>query len=149
MVTISCGAKLHAFSLAEQMEANHILDDFYTTYASQKNNLMQQFVKRQDKENITATNMHTNQLLAVPVKFWQAKIHIWNNLFDMWVAKQIKSSKSKIFIGWSGMSLHSIRVAKNAGMITIVERGSSHIQFQNNIFTQEYDRYGLRYSAAT
>jgi len=52
MVTVSCGAKLHAFSLAEQLDANHILDDFYTTYASQKNTIMQKFVRRQDKEII-------------------------------------------------------------------------------------------------
>jgi glycosyltransferase involved in cell wall biosynthesis len=143
MVTISCGAKLHAFSLAEQLAYHSMLDGFYTTYASQKNTIMQRFVRRKDKENIEIGKIHTKQLLAIPVKFWQAKVHIWNNLFDKWVAKRIKESKSKIFIGWSGMSLQSIRVAKAAGMITIVERGSSHIQFQNRILTQEYGRYGI------
>jgi glycosyltransferase involved in cell wall biosynthesis len=145
MVTISCSAKLHAFALAEQLDANHMLDDFYTTYASGKNTWLQHFVKRQDKENIRLEKIHTNGLIAFPVKFWQAKVHIWNDLFDRWVARKIRKSKSKIFIGWSGMSLHSIRAAKKAGMITIVERGSSHIQFQNEILKQEYERYGLRF----
>ncbi len=145
MVTVSCGAKLHAFSLAEQLDANHILDDFYTTYASQKNTIMQKFVRRQDKEIIQVSKIHTYQSMAIPVKLWQSRVHIWNHLFDNWVAKRIRNSKSKVFIGWSGMSLQSIRAAKLAGMITIVERGSSHIQFQNKILTQEYARYGLHF----
>ena len=29
--------------------------------------------------------------------------------------------------------------------ITIVERGSSHIQFQNSLLSQEYKNYGIRF----
>ncbi|MFM9944320.1 MAG: hypothetical protein ACKVQB_03725, partial [Bacteroidia bacterium] len=133
MVTISCSGKLHAFALAEQLERNNKLDSLLTTYAYQKNTFFNRFVKRIDKEEIPVNKIRTNISLAFPIKLWPDKVHIWNNLFDLWVAKQLKTSKSKIFIGWSGMSLHSIIVAKNKGMKTILERGSTHIVFQNEI----------------
>jgi glycosyltransferase involved in cell wall biosynthesis len=147
MVTVSCSAKLHAFALAEQLDANSQLDDFYTTYASQKNKFLFRFVKRLDKEKIQINKIHTNSPLAFPIKFWQSRIHIYNNIFDALVSRKLKKSKSQVFIGWSGMSLKSIRTAKNAGMKTIVERGSSHIEFQNEILTEEYAKYGLRFKS--
>ncbi len=51
-----------------------------------------------------------------------------------------------MFIGWSGMSLHSIRRAKELGMITILERGSSHIEIQHAILRDEYARFGKEFS---
>ena len=127
------------------MEKEGLLGRFYTSYASMKNTFLKRIVKRDDQELIPVEKISTNTVLAFPIKLWQSKIHIWNDLFDRWVAGEIKNKKGRVFIGWSGMSLHSIRVAKKAGMITILERGSSHIQFQNNILTKEYARYGLRF----
>jgi glycosyltransferase involved in cell wall biosynthesis len=147
MVIVSCSAKLHAFALAEQLNMNGLLDDFYTTYASQKNEFLFRFVRRLDKEKIPLSKIHTNSTLAFPIKFWQSRIHIYNNIFDELVSKKIKKSKSQVFIGWSGMSLKTIRKAKMAGMKTIVERGSSHIEFQNEILTEEYARYGMRFKS--
>jgi glycosyltransferase involved in cell wall biosynthesis len=146
LVTISCSAKLHAFALAEQLERKGLLDEFDTTYTSGKNNLLKKFVRRIDRENIPADKIHTNTLLAFPVKFWQSRIYIWNNLFDQWVAKRIQKSGSRVFIGWSGMSLHSIRASKKKGMLTILERGSSHILLQDKILREEYKKFGISFS---
>jgi glycosyltransferase involved in cell wall biosynthesis len=146
MVTVSCIGKFHAFALAEQLERNGMLDELDTTYASGKNSLLKNLVRRIDKENIPAEKIHTNSLLAFPVKFWQSKIYIWNNLFDQWVAGRIKKGTSRVFIGWSGMSLHSIRESKKKGMLTILERGSSHILLQDKILHEEYKKFGILFS---
>jgi len=146
LVIISCSKKFHSFALAEQMEKNGLLKSLYTTYAYPKNTLMRKFVKRVDKEDIPPNKIHTNIALAFPIKFNQAKAHIWNNLFDLWVAGKIPRSNSQLFIGWSGMSLHSIRAAKKQRMITIVERGSSHILFQNEILKEEYKKFNKNFS---
>jgi glycosyltransferase involved in cell wall biosynthesis len=123
-----------------------MLDEFETTYASGKNTWLKKFVRRIDREEIPKDKIHTNIWLAVPVKFWQAKIYYWNNLFDQWVAGRIVKGDSRVFIGWSGMSLHSIRAAKKLGMITIVERGSSHILQQDKILQEEYQKFGIKFS---
>jgi len=146
LVTISCSAKLHAFALAEQLERKGLLDEFDTTFASGKNNWLKKFVRRNDRESIPPEKIHTNTWLAFPVKLWQAKIYYWNNLFDHWVAGRIEKRRSRIFIGWSGMSLHSIRAAKKNGMITILERGSSHILLQHKILQEEYRKFEIEFS---
>ena len=146
MVTVSCSGKFHAFALAEQMERHHLLDIFFTSYASQKNTIARLLVKRTDKESIPAANIHTNIPLAILTKLKPVAVFEWNNRFDKWVAGRLKKSGSKIFIGWSGMSEYSILRAKSLGMKTIVERGSSHILYQNDILKEEYKKFGIDFS---
>ena len=146
MVTVSCSGKLHAFALAEQLEKNKLLDSFFTTYAYQKNTYLRKYVKRIDKEEISVNKIHTNIPLAFPIKLMNDKVYIWNNWYDKWVASKITKSNSKVFIGWSGMSLHSIRTAKKRGIKTIVERGSAHILFQDKILKEEYKKFGINFS---
>ncbi len=146
MVSVSCSTKLWAFSLAEQMEARGMLDDLFTTYAYQKNILLRQLVKRVDKEKIPADKIKTNSILAFPAKLAPSKAHVWNDFFDKWVASKMRDSNSRVFIGWSGMSLHAIRAAKKNKMKTIVERGSTHIVYQDEILREEYRRFGINFS---
>lgn len=146
MVTIAGSTKLWAFQLAEQMEKHGLLDELITSFAYSKNTFARRFIRRIDKENIPVSKIKTNLLLALPIGIFRNKSYWWNILFDRWVAWKLRKSQSKIFIGWSGMSLHSIRAAKKRGMITIVERGSSHILTQNNILHEEYKRFNKNFS---
>jgi len=145
MVTIAGSTKLWAFEMAEQLESHGMLDKLFTSYAYSKNTLARRFIRRVDKENIPNAKIETNLFLAFPIGAFRRKAFLWNMLFDKWVALKLRKSNSKIFIGWSGMCLNSIRAAKKRGMITIVERGSSHIQFQNSLLSQEYKNYGIRF----
>jgi glycosyltransferase involved in cell wall biosynthesis len=147
MVTVSCSGKLHAFALAEQLDNNKMLDSFFTTFAFQKNKIFRKLVDRKDKESINISKIHTNISLAVLIKTNQTNVHIWNDIFDRWVSSKIGDREGKFFIGWSGMSLYSIRQAKQMGMITILERGSSHIMTQNKILKEEYQtNYNKKFS---
>lgn len=146
MVSLSCSTKFWAFALAEQLHHAQLLDDFYTTYAYRKNTFLSRFVKRIDNEDIPVEKIHTNTLLAFPIKLFPSKSHVWNNLFDKWVAGDLRRSKSKVFIGWGGMSLDTLRAAKKKNMVTVLERGSSHIVFQDKILREEYKRYGKSFS---
>ena len=145
-VIISCSGKFHAFALAEQLERHGMLNYFYTSYAYQKNTFLRRFVRRVDREIIPTEKIFTNTLLAFPIKLLPGSGFIWLQLYDRWVAGRVKQSNSKIFIGWSGMSLQSIRAAKATGKITIVERGSSHILYQNELLIEEYKKFGIDFS---
>ncbi len=146
MVSISGSTKLWAFILAEQFEKKNCLDHLFTTYAYNKNTLARYLVKRIDKEEIPVDKIRTNILLAFPIILFPFKIHIWNDLFDQWAAIQLKKSDSRVFIGWSGMSLYSLKQAKKKHMMTILERGSSHILIQNRILKEEYNRFGKKFT---
>jgi glycosyltransferase involved in cell wall biosynthesis len=146
MVTISGSTKLWAFAMAEQFEKHGMLDELITTYAYSKNTIARRFIKRIDKEEIPLDKIRTNILLAIPIGMFRQVPYIWNEYFDRWAARQLKPGKSRVFIGWSGMSLHSLRRAKQLGMITVLERGSSHIEIQNEILKEEYARFGKHFS---
>ena len=47
-------------------------------------------------------------------------------------------------MGWSSFALHSLRKAKQRGMVTVLDRGSSHIAYQNKILKEEYDQFGVQ-----
>ncbi len=143
---VSCIGKFHAFALSEQLQKNGVLSGLYTTYAWQKNKFMRYFANREDKENIESKYIHTNIPLAVLIKTVGGDF-LCNDLFDRWVAWNISSSKNfEFFIGWSGMSLHGLRVAKRKGKITILERGSSHILHQNALLKEEYKKFDVNFS---
>ena len=146
MVTISASTKLWAFPMAEQFEKHGLLDELITTYAYSKNTFARNFIRRKDKEEIPLDKIRTNILLALPIGMFRQVPYIWNEWFDRWASRKLKAGQSRIFIGWSGMSLHSIRRAKELGMITVLERGSSHIEIQNEILADEYGRFGKKFA---
>jgi glycosyltransferase involved in cell wall biosynthesis len=49
-----------------------------------------------------------------------------------------------VFVGWSSVSLWSLRKAKECGAVTVLERGSSHMRYQTRILQEEYDRLGMK-----
>ena len=62
-------------------------------------------------------------------------------LFSTWVGATL--SECDVFHSFSGIALESIRAARSKfGALTVVERGSSHIRFQNDILVEEYARWG-------
>ena len=146
MITISASTKLWAFPMAEQFEKLGMLDELITTFAYSKNKIARNFIRRKDLEEIPTQKIQTNILLAMPIGMFRQVPYIWNDWFDRWASGKLKAGRSRILIGWSGMSLHTIRRAKALGMITILERGSSHIEIQNEILKEEYSRFGKQFA---
>ena len=143
MVIVSCSGKFHAFALAEQLQRHGILGGLYTTYAFQKNKIMRRFTSRVDRELIPPRKIQTNIPIAIKMKRG-AQPFDTNEMFDKWVARKIaRKNDYNVFIGWSGMSLHAMKKAKAAGKTVIVERGSSHIQYQDEILKEEYKKFGI------
>jgi glycosyltransferase involved in cell wall biosynthesis len=143
MVILSCSGKFHAFNLAEQLARHGQLTRFYTTYAWQRNRIARRFVSRTDKEQIPAQLIRSCLPLAVTIKKNLLDEYTNAVLFDRWVAAKLsrQAAAYNVFIGWSGRSLASIQHAKTAGKVTIVERGSSHICYQNAMLQEEYSRF--------
>lgn len=66
-----------------------------------------------------------------------------NILYDLWASRQME--RSDIFHVWNGFGLQSLLKAKALGMVTIVERASSHPRYQLRLIEEEYDRWGLTF----
>ena len=147
MIRVSCSTKFHAFALAEQLQRHQLLDRFYTTYFSQKNWYYRKLHHRVDHEKIPAGQVKTFPFFLPRFWFWKDK-HLRAVAYDEKVAAQLRRRKAdyKAFIGWSSMSLTSARQAKADGKLVLIERGSSHIQVQNEILSEEYASFGRQFS---
>jgi glycosyltransferase involved in cell wall biosynthesis len=146
MIRVSCFAKLHAFNLAEQLNSFDMLSKFYTSFYSQKNSFFSNFHRRVDREIIPFSLTETNISLAILRNLF-GKEYFINHHFDLWVKHNlVRDNDYKILIGWSGMSLNSIREAKKNKKVVILERGSTHIEYQNKILNEEYKSFDIHFN---
>lgn len=67
--------------------------------------------------------------------------HAEGMLFDDWVAMGMPIGD--LFHGWNGSCLRSLRLARRRGMVTVVERASSHPITQTRLLGEEYRRWGV------
>ena len=139
-ITISTGGKFHAFHLARQLENRGFLQRIITGYPKLK---------------LRNEGIGSNQIKSFPipflfehvlskVKFLKKRIpinYIYKVVYDTLASRHVNDCD--ILIGWSGNCLKSIVKAKNNGAIVVVDRGAAHIQFQDEILREEYNKYGV------
>ncbi|WP_405565508.1 glycosyltransferase family 4 protein [Polaribacter sp. Asnod6-C07] len=142
---ISIG-RFHHFHLARQMERFGLLDKVFTGYPK---------FKLKDEKGIDINKIKTFPYLHAPYmkrnvigldKYdWLNKAWVWYDklLVDSYAASKI--DKPTILIALSGTGLKAGKVAKKKGGIYICDRGSTHIQFQDEILREEYEKWGFVY----
>lgn len=140
-VTISTGGKFHAFRLAYQLQKSGYLQKIFTGYpwfALKKTGVEKKRVKCLIlKEALRRSFSKVSFLDHGRIEYSTA------NLFDRQVAGRI--SACDIFVGWSGFSLESIKKIRSFLSAKIVlERGSPHIQQQNDSFLEEQESTGIK-----
>ncbi len=141
-VTVSVLGRFHAFDLAGQLLKRGHLHRLITSYPK--------FIAARfgiPKEKV-ASILAAEFIKRLWPKFPEFIRNIYNsqlfisNFYD--ILASFRVSKSDIFVGFSSVSLYSLRKAKKKGAKIILERGSSHIVFQNDILKEEYEKYGLK-----
>jgi glycosyltransferase involved in cell wall biosynthesis len=143
---ISVGGRFHAFNLAQQLEKRRALKKLITSYPKFE-------VK---KYGIPPEKIGSVLIKEILERGWRqlpAFLHnIYNpqylihEIFDKSVSYCLESAD--LFVGWSSFSLHSLRKAKKMGMTTVIDRGSSHILYQQKILKEEYDNFGVKIQLA-
>ena len=66
------------------------------------------------------------------------------NLYFDYRAKNFLKEECNIFHGWNSQCLSSLKEAKKRGIVTVVERSSSHILTQMELIKEEYKTYGIK-----
>ncbi|SDD62243.1 Glycosyl transferases group 1 [Mucilaginibacter pineti] len=142
---ISIG-RFHHFHLARQLEANRLLECIWTGYPKRK---------LKDETGIDINKIHSFPWIQTPYMAlsglglsklpWLKKEISWlaHETLDKHVASTIK--KPTIVVALSGSGLYAGKAAKRIGGYHICDRGSSHIRFQNEILSEEYLRWGLKF----
>lgn len=140
--TISVFGRFHAFYLANELQKHGYLHRLVTSYP--KFETVKYGIPRNKIISwlpLEVANRLWNKTPLVFKRYYNAQ-YILAEAYDYIAAKCIPSD-TDIFIGWSSKSLHSIRRAKALGIKTVLERGSSHMLYQQQILKEEHEKYGL------
>jgi len=141
-VIVSAGGRFHAFHLAEQLEKRGYLYKFITTrFNPQYDRISPSKVKTQVFPEIIDRFHWRFRSILNPYHVYLVK----DTTFDLLTANYLSNycRNYDIFVGFASFSLYSMRKAKKAGCLTVLERGSSHISFQVELLKEEYSKFGV------
>lgn len=141
-VTIGVKGRFHAFDLARELNRYGCLHRLITTYPASQ---------------VKKFGIPCELINSIPVPEIADRLYrmlptsvrtLYNDQFSIaeWVDRLVEPrvpQDTDVFVGWSSFSLRAIRRAKVYGAKTILERGSSHIEFQRDILREEYGMHGL------
>jgi glycosyltransferase involved in cell wall biosynthesis len=139
-VTLSCGGRFQAFDLAKQLEKRGHLERLITSYPRYP-------LRKYDVPLSKVRSVIIKELIdrawrkaPAPLRDRFSTQYLSAEIFDRWASHLIPNSD--VFVGWSGFSLNALRKAKARGIVTVLERCSSHIVTQMELLREEHERYG-------
>lgn len=141
-VVVASVGRFHAFDLARQMVRLGHLSRLYTGYPRVK------------VDGLPAAKVSTFPWLMGPATFAgrfgfsglrdRLNVAVIES-FDRWMARRLE--QCDVFHCLSSFGLESHRAARaRYGALTVCDRGSSHIRFQNEILREEYARFDLPFA---
>lgn len=142
-VNVSVVGRFHAFDLARELQSHGLLGRLLSTYP---------------KSVITRWGIAPDRALGAPLLEGLNRLNAHQRLIPKrriagCVATAIAHrarrelvGNADVFIGWTGSSLEALIAARDVGMLTILERGSSHcnewrtlMRNENALFDQPFD----------
>ena len=142
-VCIGSHGQFHAYDLARQMERLGQLKTLYTGFPRWK-------VKGVSPDRVATFPWMITALSALSkVGVSSSRIPRFVNglamaSFDRWMARQV--APCDVFHCMTGTGTAAHRAAKGKyGALTVCDRGSSHIVYQDEILSDEYSRWGIPY----
>ena len=140
-ICIGSAGPFHAFDLARQMDRLGHLEHLYTAYPSWR------------VDGLPTRSVSTFPWLMAPTmianKFGLNRVRDSLNLpmietFDRWMAERI--GPCDVFHCLSSFGLQSHRAARSQyHALTVCDRGSMHIEVQNEILAEEFARFGAHF----
>ena len=138
-ISIIVGGRFHAFNLAEQLDQKNYLKQLITSYPK---------FYFKDKFNINKKLIKSVFIKEILQRSFLNKLFNINNYLNKYFEYRALSNLDfkdlDILIGWSSFSYSSFLKAKNEKCISILERGSTHIEYQNEILKKEYELLNLK-----
>ena len=142
-VTIIVGGKFHAFNLAKELNDNGFLQEIITSYPSYSINKYK--INKRKVKSIIFKEILLKLLNKIPFVKDNFDIdYFLCNYFSLKASKIIDFKNLNIIIGWSSFSKETFIKAKKFNCIKILERGSTHIEFQKKILNDEFNKLNLK-----
>lgn len=138
-VVISVGGRFHAVQLAEQLYRLGHLRKIITT----KSWYVQKLFPSRYYSSLPLPEylgMIIRKIPALRRKGYYS--YLKDNLFDASARKYIPPCD--VFHAWGNYALYSIPTVRRFGAKVVIERGSTHPYYQDEILKEEYERFGVR-----
>ncbi len=142
-VSIIVGGKFHAFNLAKELNLKGYLKQIITSYPK-----------------YSLKNFHIEKKIIKSILFKELLLKLFNklyflqnifdtdyflsNYFSKRASNLIDLNNTDILVGWSSFSKEAFLKAKKTNCIKILERGSTHIKYQEKILKMEYDELKIK-----
>lgn len=139
-VTISVIGRFHLFNLAQQLLKKNCLYQLITSYP--KFEVIKYGIPKNKVSSIIIKEIIQRGWQKLPnfLKEIYNPQYFIHEIFDRMAAFKLKKGANIVIVS----GLHTLRKAKKNGAITIGERGSSHILYQEKILREEYEKFGAR-----
>lgn len=142
-VGVSVFGRFHAFNLAHELQKRDSLGQLITSYPRQE-------VRKYLIEDAHITSILWPEVARRLYFRAQARAQLGNlplallaEHFDRVAARRLNADLDLI-VGWSSFTEHTLERARARGTMTILERGSSHIEYQREILLEEASLQGVR-----
>jgi glycosyltransferase involved in cell wall biosynthesis len=138
-VVVSVGGRFHAFHLASQLHKRGWLGRLLTTYYGRQGKIV--------PRDRVSTFFFPELIQRVPQRLPILRHCVnWSYhkamIFDRWAARSLP--ECDLATVWSGFGRKTIAAARRRGAKVLLERGSTHIQHQNRVLQDEFEKFGLR-----
>lgn len=137
-VVISVGGRFHAVALAEQLEKRGLLERIITTKAWYVKDVLPAARWRA----LPAAEYAGMIVRAMgPFRRRGYYSYVKDNLFDAMSRRYIPPCD--VFHAWGNYGLIAMPYARAHGASVVIERGSTHPKYQDEILREEFARYGV------
>lgn len=144
-VVVGCIGRFHHFDLARQLEERGLLERIFTGYPRWK--LLRDEglpAKRISTFPWLQTFYMARSRFGLTSQVLERELAWWcNETFDRNLARSLPACD--VLVTLSGCGLTAGREQQGRGGRWVCDRGSSHIAFQNEILTEEFERWGNRF----
>ncbi|WP_075506033.1 glycosyltransferase family 4 protein [Candidatus Pelagibacter communis] len=140
---VSSKDRFHSLELASELNKKNCLKKLITTYP--KNFIEKNYYIPKEKIiSLTYLLIVRKTINILPLKYRRIFIGFLNEIYDL-IVSFIIPKNFNVFIGWSSVSLKTLKKIKNKNKLTFIEKGSIHIKDQNEIMQKEYKKYNINY----
>lgn len=139
-VAVSTIGRFWMFDLARQLKKRHYLSRLYTAYPRWK---VDEDL-RDDTKTFPWLNLLDYGFARLKWQYLRQKANWYAHTgHDWWVARQLDDADVVVCLSSDG--LKTFHAAHQKGIKAVCDRGSTHMQAQEDILSEEYARYGLTF----
>ena len=140
-VTLSVYGRFHGFDLARELERQGALERLISSYPRA---IAQRFgVPRERCVSLLPFELYGRAVRRLPPGLRARLEPLAHGPFAAAAARRLPP-RPEVFVGWSGSSLAALDEARRRGALTVLERGSAHIEAQAQLLADAYRAAGLK-----